>query len=146
MRFNVSGRLLLYLAVAPLVATICGCSPAVGSVSGIVTVGGQPVTSGQVSFVAPTGMVFTANIDVDGTYKLGGLPPGEMIVLVFGPPPPVKLPAGGGAAAKKFAAARSAPAAPASGPAVPAKYGDTGTSDLRYTVTAGANTYDPPLK
>ncbi len=143
---GISGLFFSPLVIATLAIATAGCAPAVGNVSGKVTVGGKPVTTGQVSFVAKTGMVYTANIEADGSYRVNGVPPGEMTVLVIGPPPPVTVPAGRADAAKKFSSATSTPAAAAAGPAVPAKYGDISTSDLRYSVTSGPNTYDPPLK
>ncbi len=139
-------RVLLGVAMVSLAATTWGCAPAAGSVTGVVTVAGQPVASGQVSFLTKTGMVYTANIGAGGSYKLGNVPPGEMVVLVFGAPPRMMVFAGQTGAAKKFSAAPPPPAAAANAPTVPAKYRDVSTSDLRFTVAPGSNTYDPPLK
>jgi hypothetical protein len=146
MSCGISGRILSLLTVATLAIATAGCAPTAGSVSGKVAVGGKPVTAGQVSFVAKTGMVYTANIEVDGSYKVDGVPPGEMTVLVIGPPPPKSVPAGRTDAAKKFSSATPTLAATVAGPTVSAKYGDMSTSDLRYTVKSGANSYDPQLK
>jgi hypothetical protein len=141
MRFGVSARLLLLLAVS---WTASGCSKPIGGVSGKVMIGGKPVAGGQISFVASTGGVFTYNIDADGSYRADGLPAGEMTVLVFGPPQPKNTLRGD--AGKKFAAAQPS-TAPPDGPAVPSKYGDVTSSDLRFTVVAGKNeVYDPLLK
>ena len=132
------------------VLAVAGCSRGAGTVSGTVTIGGQPVANGQISFVTQAGMPYTFNIAADGTYQADGLPPGEMTVLVFVPRPPSadRVPVGKSGLAKKLAAARAAKPATAptpTGPTVPAKYADVTTSDLRYTVTTGPQTYDPKL-
>jgi hypothetical protein len=126
-----------------------GCSSPTATITGTVTVADKPVQAGQISFIAKTGMVYTFNIGADGSYRAELVPTGEMIVLVFGPPAAPALSAGKGAAAKKLSAGkrRSTPvAAGPAGPAVPAAYGEMSTSDLRYTVTAGPNTFSPDLK
>ena len=116
------------------------------SVTGHVLFDGQPVAGGQVSFVAKAGEVKTANIESDGSYKVDDVPLGEAIVLVFGPPPSSAAPPARSGMAKKLAAAPNPPPTASKGPTLPAKYGDEATSDLRYTVTSGPNSYDPPIK
>ncbi len=49
----------------------CGESlPTTAAVHGKVTVGGQPVTSGQITFLPAEGRPATATINPDGTYRL----------------------------------------------------------------------------
>jgi hypothetical protein len=135
------GRTVGWLTVGFLTWGVCGCSPSVSRVTGKVTVDGKPVQAGQVSFVAKTGMVYTANIEPDGMYQVDGVPVGEMTVLVFGPPPVPRQ-----AAMDKKTATNNTLPATTGGPTVDPKYGDTATSGLNYTVNPGLNTYDIPLK
>ena len=52
------------------------------TVSGKVTVGAAPATSGVVVFTTADGVPFSALIDANGRYKLTKLPAGEMKVRV----------------------------------------------------------------
>ena len=141
----VKRRLLCVLTLAGVAWAVAGCSSSGSSVSGQVMIGGKPVAGGQVSFVAKTGVAYTSKIDTEGRYSIDAVPLGEMIVLVIGRPPPAATPVGQSGAAKKLSSANNPAAVTAPKGQVPEKYADPGTSDLRYTVVAGANTYDPPL-
>jgi hypothetical protein len=118
-----------------LTAVISGCSgPNAASVSGNVTLDGQPLTTGMVSFYPEGGNGTPANgqIDSSGNYSLStgtdiGLAPGKYIAIVVAtkdPPQPYDK-----------TGAEIPPV-----PITPAKYGSTNTSDLRVEVKAGKNT------
>jgi hypothetical protein len=128
-------------AVAAL-TLVAGCGGG-GSVSGTVTLDGQPLTSGTVTFhPSGSGPVAIGSIGSDGRYVLAigndrTIPPGEYVVTVeateavTSEPTPTK-----------------GPPAPPKPPRriTPAKYADVSTSDLRFTVEAGGNTINLPLK
>jgi hypothetical protein len=94
-------------------------APAVASASGKITVGGQPPTEAEVTFVSltqPLPRVFTAKVNADGTYKCTeAIPPGKYAVIV-------------------------------TGKNVPAKYHLVTTSGLVVEFAAGANTHDFALQ
>jgi hypothetical protein len=121
-----------------LAAVSSGCSgPNAASVSGSVTLDGQPLTTGMVGFYPDGGSGAPANgqIDVNGRYALStgsdtGLSPGKYVAVVVAtkdPPQPYDK-----------TGAEIPPI-----PITPAKYGSTTTSDLRIEVKAGKN--DIPL-
>src|ERR1700729_3502154 len=91
------------LALVPLILFGCaplflaGCSPAPVPVSGKVTVGGEPLKTGTVTFFAEAGNPTKAEprgkIKEDGTYEVQtdgkpGAPPGTYKVVVFANAPP----------------------------------------------------------
>jgi hypothetical protein len=113
---------------------IIGCSgPNAASVSGNVTLDGQPLTTGMVSFYPDgDGAPASGSIDANGNYSLStgtdvGLAPGKYIALVVAtkdPPQPYDK-----------TGAEIPPI-----PITPGKYGSTNTSDLRFDVKPGKNT------
>lgn len=122
-------------AVAALaVALLCGCGNSLESkVSGRVTLNDKPLTRGMVSFYPAQGPAAVGSIQSDGTYTIStgrgeGLHPGEYVVTVFAnePPPPDESVPG------KII--------------TPAIYNDKATSPLKFTVAAGNNVIDLPLK
>lgn len=111
---------------------LAGCNgssdPSSGAVSGKVSLSGEAITEGTVSFfssaLATGGM---AQITAAGTYTLPGkLPAGEYTVTVNGP--------------------ESTPDDPALKPTkIPKKYWLATTSGLTFTVTGGNNEFDIEL-
>jgi hypothetical protein len=130
-------------AVVAAVVLVAGCGSG-GRVSGTVTLDGQVLKAGTVTF-HPTGSGPTGigTIGPDGRYEVAvgtdkSLPPGEYVVTVE-------------ATEAAIASANQPVGAPPRPPAppkrfTPAKYADRGTSDLRFTVKAGDNKIDLPLK
>ncbi len=125
--------MLRYLIATGLCLLLTGCSSKLGSqVSGSVSFDGKPLTSGDVTF-APVGegQIAYGKIDSAGNYVLrtgneDGAKPGEYVVTVVatGTPPSNDQPP----------------------PLLtPAKYSDKSTSDLKKTITPGANTVDLSL-
>jgi hypothetical protein len=104
------------------------------TVSGKVTFGGQPLTTGTVTFhPASDGPLAIGQIQPDGTYQAevgteSGLISGSYVVTVVatGPMPPA-VPGG---------------PEPLPQSLIPARYGNRETTPLRYTITPGANTID----
>ncbi len=139
----------LLLALAAL--GVGGCSPPTATVSGTVKApNGEIVKGGSVVFYDADGKTYRSEIAEDGTYKIEKVPPGKVTVTVdtsrlkaesqarVNPAPPGAQ--GGGQkqpdpaeAARRYVA-------------IPPGYADPQNSGLTYTVTAGAQTYDPPLK
>jgi hypothetical protein len=115
-----------------------GCGgPNAASVSGTVTLDGQPLTTGMVSFYPDggSGAPATGQIDSGGRYSLStgtdtGLSPGKYTAIVVAtkePPQPYDK-----------TGAEIPPI-----PITPAKYGNANTSDLKVEVKPGKN--DVPL-
>jgi hypothetical protein len=134
------------VTVLVLVFGFTGCGPTGGTsgggggtkVSGSVKLGDQIVMYGVVAFHIGDRVV-KSPIYPDGTYSLNNPPPGEAIVVVMveASPPPMAAAAGGPQAEKP----------PTRVPVkVPAKYADKATTDLKYTVVTGPQTYNIDLK
>jgi hypothetical protein len=131
-------------AALAAVAALAGCGGG-GSVSGKVTLDGEPLPSGTVTFhpVGP-GPAAIGTIGSGGRYELaiGGdrtVPPGDYLVTVDA----------------TEAVTSEPPAAPGKGPPpppkpprrlTPARYADKDTTDLRFTLKPGSNTIDLRLK
>jgi hypothetical protein len=120
----------LFLAAA-------GCGPNAARVSGTVTLDGQPLTTGNVSFHpdGDSGAPAYGQIDAQGRYSLStgsdaGLPPGKYVAVVVATKDPPKPYDATGAEIPPI-------------PITPAKYSQVSTSDLRVDVKSGQN--DIPL-
>lgn len=155
MRFSSFGslsRLLPVLALAAACGAV-GCGGNTGTVSGKVVYNGTVVKGGVVSFNTQDGHAASADIQEDGTYRAVKVPLGEVKVTVnnkmYKPrtanvpsykPPPGQGPSGGGYlnADPEEAKRRYVP--------IPDDYAGVDKTPLTYTVTAGSQTYDPPLK
>jgi hypothetical protein len=70
-------------ALALLLASLAGCGPGVGDVTGRVTHRGKPVVCGSVVLVGPDGMTKVGAIAADGTYAVSGVGAGRAGVAVF---------------------------------------------------------------
>jgi hypothetical protein len=147
-----AGGLLLFLAAL-------GCGSGQGTVSGRVLYQKQPVPGGLVTFVPvdPKQQAISAVIDEDGRYELT-VAAGEVRIAVDNEtlrpqpvgakvelPPGLKLP--------PIKKGQLPPPEKATQPkpsgkyrAIPEKYYRIDTSDLRYTVIGGSQTYDIVLK
>jgi hypothetical protein len=112
-----------------------GCQQEPVTVSGKVTSGGKPVTSGYVVFHGAYGHVSSGPIGKDGTYSVAGVMPGEVRVSL------------GGAGDTMPGSAEATPRSPAlpvgkDRPRVPPKYFKPATSDLKYTIASGNQQID----
>ena len=118
-------------------SAVAGCSGAAATVSGTVTLDGQPLTTGNVSFHPDGAGAAPAygQIDSSGRYSLStgteaGLAPGNYVAVVVAtkdPPQPYDK-----------TGAEIPPI-----PITPGKYGNAATSDLKVQVKPGKN--DVPL-
>src|SRR5688572_20200526 len=70
-----------------LILSLVGCGPTPGSLSGTVTVNGQPLTEGQITLYPVEGTATTQGGPIaDGAFELKRIPPGLWRVLVSSPP------------------------------------------------------------
>jgi hypothetical protein len=146
-------RLLQCAALFAAFSLLPGCGGATGTLSGKVTLDGQPVTTGTVLFTngnsAQNAMV---SIQSDGTYKAEGVAVGDMKVGVTAPPPnassmpkgakgpPPGIPADH-PQAKLYSQGSTTP-----GFDIPKEYSNPETSNLTVKVEGGQQTYDIALK
>ena len=147
---------ILAMAVLPLCG---GCGPGgysgpTGTVSGTVTLNGEPVPAGcGVAFISDEGHTASGTVAAGGSYQLsaGGegneVPAANYRVCIT---PPAQADASG-ADYDKMMEAESAEGAPeeateAAVEVIPAKYQTTTTSELSFQVKAGSNTIDIPLE
>src|SRR5688572_6461689 len=72
----------LTILAVPFAAAGCGGGPAVGHVSGVVTLQGKPLQSGTIGFIAADGRPYQADLQTDGTYRVDNVPVGEAIIVV----------------------------------------------------------------
>lgn len=119
-----------------LLATGCGGEPT-ATVSGRVTVGGQPLAAGQIAFESD-GQLLASRIGPDGRYQLrnGGtiqVPPGDYTVILAPPPPDL-------VADPKTTEIR--PADPVDQSRYPQKYRNPETSGIRQTIPPGHSEID----
>jgi hypothetical protein len=131
------GLTLANLAVMLSLFVLVGCGGKPASVSGVVTLDGNPLERGMVGF-APTGggMRAAGFIQSDGSYTLrtnreSGLNTGEYLVTVVSREPGEENPQGG---------------PPMPGPYItPKHYAISSTSGLQFNVEKGRNTIDIEL-
>jgi hypothetical protein len=130
-----------------LVATLAvtGCGSGVGSVTGKVTYGGQPLPSGTVIFHAPDGRTGHSAIGQDGSYEIRDVPVGTVRVSVQSHS---RIPDGLSKAAMRdpdFKAPKTLPQGLRL-VNIPQRYGNPSRSGLRYAVISGRQTYDITLE
>ena len=121
------------LSTLALALCTAGCSSNLPcSVKGTVKMDGEPLKLGSVSFhpVSGSGAVAIGTIAGDGSYAVAtgakeGMQPGEYVVTVVAAEPPKPSPDEREEDSGKLL--------------TPPKYGDSGTSPRRFTVTEGEN-------
>ena len=128
-----------------LAMTLAGCGASTGSVTGKVTLNGETVTGGTVTFIGSDQKVVTAPISAEGEYTIPKISQGTAKIGVA---PLPTMPKGmdmmdpskmGGGAEK--------PSAPSPKPMpIPKRYQDPEKSGLTYTVTKGSQEYDIKLE
>jgi hypothetical protein len=77
-----TGRFLLTLPLVVVVVAGCSTSKTPASVSGKVTLKGEPVPAGTITFHTEEGGIYTYTIATDGGYSGAQLPTGEMKVTI----------------------------------------------------------------
>ncbi|HEV3203014.1 MAG TPA: hypothetical protein VGY77_01465 [Gemmataceae bacterium] len=138
---------LMILCAAFLVfGTACAGSGGSGTISGTVTVNGQKLKRGLVTFLPENTKkgVFNAAI-IEGKYEVSGVPVGlakVVIIPALDPPGTGENPPEGNDGMVRPAVA---PKHDDFATTVPAKYQDAATSSLELTVKSGQNDYDVNL-
>jgi len=165
-------RSVLLVPVAFVISITLGCGGGKGTVSGKVTLGGQPLPAGTIGFHPSKGTAIAGEIK-DGQYSVSGVPAGEVKVTVetasikdeadnlnknyqlFSKsrsqiPPGVQMPP----EAKKHLDEDKQKAADMAQKAkdlnakyrpIPEKYSKAESSGLTVQVNSGSNTFDVPL-
>jgi hypothetical protein len=128
-----------------------GCGPGVGDVSGKVFFKGKEVTSGFVTMVGQDGIPKNSNIAEDGSYRIAGLPVGEVKIVVRSPavdpaksnrPPPKRE----GVEAREEAGPMFTENQKKTWRELPIQYADITRTELRCTVNPGSNAHNIELK
>jgi hypothetical protein len=132
------------LAIALVGLAGCQSGSDTGTVTGKVTLDGQPVASGIVTVLAKCGGTpVTAIISPDGTYRVEKVPAGEILVGV------VSMSGDAGAVwedlKKRGQGGRPPPPVPRPVNLLPKRYADPGSSGLSVTVK-GATVFDLALR
>ena len=136
---------LVVCAAYMVFGTGCTGSGSSGMITGTVTVNGQKLKRGLVTFMPEDTKkgVFNATI-IEGKYEVSGVPTGlAKVVIIPGLDPP------GTAGNPPEGNDQAPPAKPSKkedlATSVPAKYHDAATSGLELTVKSGRNDYDVNL-
>jgi hypothetical protein len=136
-----------WLATAFGLMVVTGCGPSHGTVTGTVTLNGQPVTDGQVSFLALDGTIVTSMIDANGKYRIPEFPVGPARVTVY---PAQDMAALGDTIKNQGKEKSKGPpkltAPPPTKNDIPPRYSDPQTSSLTVDVRRGEMTFDIPLE
>jgi hypothetical protein len=143
------GRLAALLALGLAVQALLGCGQPAGSVSGKVTLKGQPMAGGTVTFLGADDRGASSPIEPDGTYTVSRVAVGVARIAVSPPASGPALPKGVKMDPGKMGApAGAAPADPPGGKKVfiAEQYQDPTKSGLTYEVKAGRQDYNIDLK
>lgn len=119
------GGILMFIGTLFVLGCGAGQKPT-GTVNGKVTYNGGPVKSGSVNLISTTGSADMAELDENGTFKMGPIEAGDYKVYIM-PPIPKQLPPGS-----------KAPPPPAKFE-IPKKFQDPGSTTLTLTVKSGQN-------
>jgi hypothetical protein len=147
----VAGRL-LFAALGLLALNLLpGCGPGVAEVSGKVYYKGKIITSGQVTMIGNDGIPKYSEIAEDGSYQIPGVSAGEVKIAVSSPAldaskgrPLPKRPGDDGRKTDD-PGANATENQKKTWREIPIVYSDITKSNLKHTVTRGANTYDIKL-
>jgi hypothetical protein len=152
-RFGTRWRHLAGVLGLALLAPLAGCGPSTGTVTGKVTYQNEPVASARVN-VGPVASELTGN---DGTYKVTGVPVGDVEVTVLLPTTSVGMPmiptgSGGvppgkeGQGSGGFRPTQPNPSTASIPQELVEKYRDPKTSGLKLTVKTGENSFPIDVK
>jgi hypothetical protein len=137
--------LLLTGCLIPALFALAGCGSGLATVTGKVTVDGQPVSAGRVVFRTADGtsnVPVIAKIATDGSYRALDVPQGAMNVTVDGLTKFERIKIQSGVKGKKTSESKARAAAIESSPKIPEKYQNPDASGLTFTVKGGTNTYN----
>jgi hypothetical protein len=148
---SLAGRLLVSALTLLALNFIAGCGAGVGEVSGKVYYKGKIITSGQVAMIGDDGIPKYSEIAEDGSYRIPSVPVGEVKITVSSPPldaskgrTPPKRPGDEGRKTDD-PGANATENQKKTWREIPIVYSDITKSNLKYTVTRGANTHDIKL-
>jgi hypothetical protein len=163
--FVCSLRHRLFCCVLPIALALfasTGCAPkGKAVVKGTVSFGGQPLSTGMITFVTPDNRSGSGLIGKDGRYTVADAPVGEAKIFITIPkptgealrmpkPPPglgaMKPPEGGAGPKTPKGGADTEMPDPSRFPRIPDKYTKAETTDLTFTVKRGENKHDLTLK
>ena len=134
-------RIAAFAAVAAAAVLSASCTGGGnGTVSGRITLNGQPLKDGLITFESQVGSMNAYSAAIrDGIYETEPIPAGLCKVTVIHSAVPRPTETGG----NDLVPVRTPKQGP--GQVVPDKYHKSDTSGLTFTVKAGANTYDQDL-
>ena len=134
-------------ACATLCTLLAGCGGSgLATVEGKVTVDGQAVRGGRVTFQSADGKsTVLAKIALDGSYRALDVPHGAMNVTVAGLDKFERRKIQHGVKGKRTSESEARAEAIESSPKIPEKYKDPDASGLTFTVKSGTNTYNIEL-
>jgi hypothetical protein len=141
-RHHLSASWLVPFTLVIVLAAGCGKKEPTSTVTGKVTLNGQPV-AGTVAFVGPDNKQVTAPINPDGTYTVASPPTGQVRILVKSLPGAIP----GAKPIISADMARTMPVsttAPATGQSPPARYAWP-NNGLTFNVTGGKQSHDITL-
>jgi len=78
-------RCFAWLAASLMLLSVCGCGPATGTVSGNVTIDGQPLDKGIISFAAAEGTEQPASADIANGHYQATMQVGKKFVQISAP-------------------------------------------------------------
>jgi hypothetical protein len=138
----------IMLAVSLVVIpTACSSSKPTAEVQGRVTYKGAPLPEGTILFLAEDRHQDIGSINPDGTYTVKRAPLGRSKVSVQTLPPlPPPGPAVRAVNEPEKKGVPSGDKSPVRSVPIPARYANTDTSGLTFTVQEGINRYDIELK
>jgi hypothetical protein len=131
----VARRHLLICFVACFIAAGCGKGKPASTVSGKVTLAGQPLEEGAITFFSSTGSTGTSEIGAGGSYSLmgpnkeEGVVPGRYTAIVMPSMAQIKK-------------THNDPRIRVKDSSIPIKYTSAASSPLKYDVAVGPNTID----
>jgi hypothetical protein len=140
-----AGVALLLAAVAPFLAGGCSPSPETATVTGTVTYRGAPLKSGEITVLHESGASRSAVIGSDGRFQIENAPTGEVSVGVTATVQE-EVKAAAVAASPDGDRVPDAPPVLVERSLVPKKYNDPKSSGLKYTLKAGSQVIEVPLK
>jgi hypothetical protein len=126
------GACFSFIAAAACLAAFAGCGPTIGSISGTVTAGGQPIENGIISFSPTDGKGAPITVDIKaGQYSAQGVVAGPKQVQISAPVVTGRRPEYNGP---------DAPMVEITEESIPAKYNTDST--LTFDLKPGANQKD----
>jgi hypothetical protein len=146
MRWLCSFRPLVLIVPLAVIPAACSAEKPTAEVQGRVTYKGVPLPEGIVLFLAEDRRQDIGSINLDGTYVAKRAPVGRNKISVQSLPPlPPPGPATRAVNEPEKKGMPTGDKSPVKSVAIPARYANTNTSGLSFTVEEGINRYDIEL-